>query len=107
MKIFWSYANQDDLKPHNLSSLREAFKISLDQTLGLKSELIVDVNELKWGDKWFEKLEESVKKSDCFLPILSPSYFRSKMCMRELVWAIETNRKIIRELKLISSRFQR
>ena len=76
------FAKIDDKKPYNLSKFREAFNISLDQALGIESEIIVDVNDLKWGDQWLKKLEESVKEADCFLPILSPSYFRSKMCIR-------------------------
>ncbi|MFT5602891.1 MAG: hypothetical protein ACI9N1_003153 [Flavobacteriales bacterium] len=95
MKVFWSYAKKDDQKPHNLTKLREAFNIALDQTLGVDSKLIVDVTDLKWGDKWNRKLEKSIKGADYFLPILSPSYFRSKMCMREFYWAIESNSKII------------
>lgn len=95
MKVFWSYAKKDDQKPHNLSSLRDAFNIALDQTLGVNSEIIVDINELKWGDAWLEKLELAVKKSNYFLPILSPSYFQSKMCMHELNWAFDAQRKII------------
>lgn len=95
MKIFWSYANKDDKKPHNLSSLREAFNISVDQTLGVDCDIIVDVNKLNWGDVWLEKLETLVTSSDYFLPILTPSYFQSKMCMNELRWAIESEKKII------------
>lgn len=95
MKIFWSYAKKDDLKPHNLSSLREAFNITLDQTFGVDSEIVVDVNELRWGDIWFQKLEFLVKDSHYFLPIITPSYFRSKMCMRELNLALMTKKRII------------
>jgi len=95
MKVFWSYAKKDDQKPRNLTKLREAFNIALDQTLGVDSQLIVDVTELKWGDKWNRKLKRSVMDADYFLPILTPSYFQSKMCMRELYWAIESNCKII------------
>jgi hypothetical protein len=94
MKIFWSYAKKDDFKPHNLSSLREAFNIALDQVLGINSEIIFDVDELNWGDIWFQKLEILVKGSDYFLPILTPSYFKSKMCMRELNWALMAGKNI-------------
>ena len=95
MKIFWSYAKLDDKKPHKLTSLREAFKISLDQTVGFETQIIVDVNDLKWGDDWYEKLDKLVFDSNLFLPIMSPSYFNSKMCMRELSWAISRKKLII------------
>lgn len=95
MKIFWSYAKLDDKKPHKLTALREAFKISLDQTVGLETQVFVDVDDLKWGDDWYEKLDELVSDSNLFLPVMSPSYFNSKMCMRELSWAISREKLII------------
>ncbi|WP_143736004.1 toll/interleukin-1 receptor domain-containing protein [Methyloprofundus sedimenti] len=88
MKIFWSYAKLDDQKPYKLTTLREAFKIILDETIGFETKIVVDVHDLKWGDDWYEKLDHLVSDADLFLPIMSPSYFNSKMCMRELNWAI-------------------
>ena len=37
-----------------------------------------------------ERLEDEVTASDVFVCLLSPSYFKSKMCMQELVWAIQS-----------------
>lgn len=95
IKIFWSYAKLDDKKPHKLTALREAFKVSLDQTVGFETQIIVDIDDLKWGEYWYQKLDELVADSSLFLPIMSPSYFNSKMCMRELNWAISRERSII------------
>ena len=95
IKIFWSYAKLDDKTPHKLTALREAFKISLDQTVGSETQIIVDIDNLKWGDDWYETLDKLVEHSCLFLPIMSPSYFNSKMCMRELNWAISRKKLII------------
>lgn len=95
MKIFWSYAKLDDKKPRKLTGLRKTFKISLDQTVGYETQIFVDIDNLKWGDTWYEKLDKLVSDSELFLPIMSPSYFNSKMCMRELNWAISRNKRIV------------
>ena len=95
MKIFWSYAKLDDKKPRKLTALREAFNISLDQTIGFEIKIVVDVDDLKWGDEWYEKLKSLVADASLFVPIMSPSYFKSKMCMRELNWAISNETHII------------
>lgn len=96
IKIFWSYAKTDDKgPPHKLTALREAFKITLDQTVGFETQIIIDVENIKWGDDWLEKLDKLTSDSNLFLPIMSPSYFNSKMCMRELSWAASKKKKII------------
>jgi hypothetical protein len=95
IKIFWSYAKLDDKKPNKLTTLRDALNISLDQTIGFETRIVVDVHHLKWGDKWYEKLNLLVADASLFVPIMSPSYFNSKMCMRELSWAVAKEKPII------------
>jgi hypothetical protein len=89
MKVFWSYAKRDDAKPHHVTQLRKQFEIVLSQCIGDDVELFQDTTGLKWGDNWRSKLESEVKNSDAFVCILSPSYFNSKMCIQEVVWATE------------------
>lgn len=88
MKIFWSYAKRDDPKPHNVTKLKESFETVLGQCIGEDVELFQDTSGLKWGDNWRKKLEAEVQASNAFVCVLSPSYFNSKMCIQELVWAI-------------------
>ncbi len=88
MKIFWSYAKRDDPKPHNVTKLKEIFETVLGQCIGNDVELFQDTSGLKWGDDWRKKLEKEVQSSKAFVCVLSPSYFNSKMCIQELVWAI-------------------
>ena len=89
VKVFWSYAKRDDPKPHNVTLLRESFESVLGQCLGEDVDLFQDKTGLNWGDAWRKKLETEVASSNIFVCILSPSYFNSKMCIQELVWAID------------------
>jgi hypothetical protein len=91
MKVFWSYAKRDDPTPHNVSNLKKSFETVLGQCIGDDVELFQDTSGLKWGVDWRKKLEQEVLSSNAFVCVLSPSYFNSKMCIQELVWAISNN----------------
>ena len=94
MDIFWSYAKLDNKEPRKLTALKNAFNISLDQTMDFENKIIMDVSDLKWGVKWKEELTILVSNADAFIAIMSPSYFNSKMCMFELDIAL-SKKKII------------
>ena len=87
MKIFWSYAKRDDPKPFNLTALKEQFQNVLGQCLGIDVDVFQDKSGLEWGAKWREQLEKEVISSDALVCILTPSYFGSKMCIQEFMWA--------------------
>ncbi|GAB3535784.1 toll/interleukin-1 receptor domain-containing protein [Photobacterium alginatilyticum] len=89
MKIFWSYAKRDDANPQHVTQLRKQFEIVLGQCIGDDIDLFQDTTGLKWGVNWRSALESEVKSSNVFVCILSPSYFNSKMCIQEVVWATE------------------
>jgi len=94
MKVFWSYAKRDDAKPHHVTELRNRFEVVLGQCAGADIQLFQDTTGLSWGVDWRAELESQVKKSNIFVCVLSPSYFNSKMCMQEIVWATEVGVKI-------------
>ena len=95
MRFFWSYAKIDNKKPHKLSKLREAFNISLDQTVGFENKIVIDDCDLTWGVKWKKEIERLIQESDALIAVVSPSYFNRRMCIYELNLAIRGNRTIL------------
>ena len=96
MKIFWSYARRDDRPPlKKVSSLRGAFNIVLSQVLGKDCEIYFDRLSLSWGVVWRKEIERLIKESDCFVAIVTPSYFNSRMCIFELQMACAEGKKIL------------
>lgn len=89
MRIFWSYARRDDPKPFNLTKLKEQFQTILGQCKGKDIHVFQDKTGLQWGAKWRNTLKSEVVSSDAFVCILTPSYFSSKMCIQEFIWAME------------------
>lgn len=94
MRVFWSYAKRDDAKPAHVTQLRQKFEIILGQCIGDDVEIFQDTTGLQWGAKWREALKQNVENSDVFICILSPSYFNSKTCIQEVVWAIDAKVRI-------------
>lgn len=51
---------------------------------GEKLELFLDRDTLAWGDEWQQQIDESLASVAFFVPVLTPRYFRSAECRREL-----------------------
>lgn len=96
MKLFWSYARLDDQSPaKKVTNLRQAFETVLSQVIGKDCKIYFDRLSLKWGVEWRKEIERLITKSDCFIAILTPSYFNSRMCIFELQMAYADGKKIL------------
>jgi len=83
---FWSYVRQDDDGDHKritalADDLREQFRLLTAEKL----ELFVDRDDIQWGEAWKERIDTAIAGTTFFIPIITPSYFRSAECRRELL----------------------
>lgn len=111
MKLFWSYARLDDKPPpQKLSNLRQTFETVLSQVIGEGCEIYFDRLSLKWGVEWRKEIECQIKEADCFVAVVTPSFFNSKMCIFELQTACAAGKKILpiyfRSCKELKSAFK-
>lgn len=86
-KGFWSYVHADD-DAHYGAVSRLADHLAAQyksETGGRDLELFRDSAELKWGDNWRQKIKEAIAESAYFIPIVTPSYFESEECRKELL----------------------
>ena len=100
---FWSYARADDEgEGGRVVALAEDLRVEYAATTG--EELVttfVDVESLKWGDKWREEINESIARSAFLVPIVTPRYFLSQACRDELLgFAAEADRRGASDLVL-------
>jgi hypothetical protein len=51
---------------------------------GESIELFLDRDSLEWGDEWRPKVDASLASIAFFIPVLTPRYFTSAECRREL-----------------------
>jgi hypothetical protein len=83
--LFLSYAHEwsDDAK----------YIAQVFQSHGL--DVWIDTGELRVGDKLTDRVQEAIRKADYFVPLLSPDYFSSPWCIRELEKAADEGVKLI------------
>jgi parallel beta-helix repeat protein len=92
---FLSYAHFDDQHDDGLVSqlaLRIAAEVQAQSGLGF--QLFVDRKDIKWGQAWKERLDQSLDATTFFMPILTPSYFRSDYCLAEARRFLERERQL-------------
>jgi F-box protein 11 len=53
-----------------------------------------DKKDIKWGQRWRERIEESLDEAVFLIPILTPSYFQSQPCREEHERFLEREKKL-------------
>lgn len=97
---FWSYVHLDDQDEGGrilglAGRLSSAYRLLTGSTL----DLFVDRDGVRWGDEWARRINEAIAGTTFFLPIITPSYFESQECRRELLkFAAEAQRLGVRQL---------
>lgn len=83
---FWSYVHDDD-RAEGGRICRLARDI-VDQYQMLTGEeitlLFLDKDDIQWGDQWRKEIDSSLASVAFFIPVMTPRYFMSPECRREL-----------------------
>jgi hypothetical protein len=82
---FWSYEHDDD-EGDGGAILRLADRVMNEYALlsGESLKLFVD-RDIEWGDEWKRRIDEALQDTTFFIPIITPRYFKSDECRRELI----------------------
>src|SRR5690348_4600672 len=81
---FISYVRFDD--DHNdkqILKLRNALASEIRAQTGRAVHLFLDRDDLRWGDNWKARIEQSLSATTILIPIMTPSYFMSAACREE------------------------
>ncbi len=83
---FWSYVrDDDDAEDGRILSLtrrvRHEYRLQTSEELSL----FVDRDSIEWGEEWSQRIEDAIAVTTFFLPLITPSYFKSQACRRELL----------------------
>lgn len=82
---FLSYARFDDRHERGrLSLLRERLSGEVQIQTGQPFPIFQDQADLQWGDPWQARLHQAIDGTSFLIPILTPSFFRSTACRREV-----------------------
>lgn len=84
LRGFFSYVRQVDAHDvGRLSRLRERLQGEIAVQTGMAVQLFQDISELKWGDRWEQKLMTAAAGSMFLIPAVTPGYFLSDSCRKE------------------------
>ncbi|GAA2320755.1 hypothetical protein GCM10009853_093720 [Glycomyces scopariae] len=82
---FWSYSHADDeAESGRIAQLARDVRSQFELLTGESIELFLDRDQLVWGDDWRPKVDASLMSIAFFVPVLTPRYFMSAECRREL-----------------------
>src|SRR4051794_7109392 len=83
---FWSYVHADDESDGGrilslAGHLRSQYRLKTADEL----ELFLDRDSLSWGEEWEARIDEAIAGTTFFIPVITPSYFKSQPCRQELL----------------------
>jgi hypothetical protein len=89
-KGFWSYVHDDDaVEGGRIARLArdivDQYQMLTGETINL---LFLDKDDIHWGDLWRKELDSSLASVAFFIPVVTPRYFMSPECRRELQYFI-------------------
>ncbi|MEA3323915.1 MAG: right-handed parallel beta-helix repeat-containing protein [Euryarchaeota archaeon] len=93
---FMSYARSDDDRSRRLTQFREDLSAEVQRQIGEEFSIFQDREDIRWGQNWKKRIEESIDEVTFLIPIITPSFFRSMYCRDELQQFIEHEKKLER-----------
>ena len=85
VSVFVSYARIDDKATYSrVSQLIDSFADSYESMTGGTVGVFKDVESIKPGDDWRDRIRLGLAASSIFLAVISPAYLRSAECRQEL-----------------------
>lgn len=82
---FWSYVHaDDDAERGRITQLARDVVSQFQLLTGDEIRLFLDRDDIQWGDEWRTAIDASLASVAFFVPVLTPRYFLSAECRREL-----------------------
>jgi F-box protein 11 len=82
---FLSYSHFDDQNDHGwISEFRLKLSREVQAQTGSSFHIFWDRKDIKWGQNWKKRIEESIATATFFFPIVTPSFLLSPECKKEL-----------------------
>jgi parallel beta-helix repeat protein len=84
---FFSYVHADDeFEKGRISKLRERLERAIRFFSGLgEFRIFQDWQDIDWGQQWERVIAQSIENSIVLFPIITPSYFSSAACCKEIL----------------------
>jgi hypothetical protein len=84
-KGLWSYVHADDeTEGGRILALAHDVSAQFEMLTGEQIDVFVDKDAIAWGEDWRARVDEGLSTVAFFIPVLTPRYFMSPECRREL-----------------------
>lgn len=86
-QAFWSYVHADNhAEGERIARLATDLKREYEMIAAAELELFIDRDAIRWGEDWKRRIDDAVAGAGFFVPIITPRYFQSNECRRELMY---------------------
>jgi parallel beta-helix repeat protein len=92
---FLSYDHLDDRYGH-ISQFKERLSDEVCIQTGEEFSIFQDRSDISWGENWRRRIEDSLDYVVFFIPIITPSFFKSEYCRTELKQFLEREKRLHR-----------
>jgi hypothetical protein len=83
---FWSYVrDDDDAEGGRIRRLAQAIQNEYTVLTGESLRIFIDRDDISWGEEWRRRIAEALAGTTFFIPVVTPRYFKSEECRRELL----------------------
>lgn len=84
-RAFMSYTRFDDQNDGGqLTRLRERLSKEIQAVTGAPFEIFQDIEDIEWGQRFEQRIAEALHTATFLIPIITPSFFKSRYCREEL-----------------------
>jgi len=99
---FMSYAHEDDDRFSRLTQFREDLSAEVQRQIGEEFPIFQDRKDILWGQNGKVQIKESLDEVIFLIPIITPSFFKSPCCCRELQRFLEREKELGRKDLVLS-----
>ncbi|PXF61383.1 MAG: hypothetical protein C4B59_03855 [Candidatus Methanogaster sp.] len=89
-----SYVHSDDDRLGRLTQFRKDLSAEVQRQIGEEFSIFQDREDIRWGQNWKKRIEESIDEVTFLIPIITPSFFRSPYCRDELQRFLEREKEL-------------
>ena len=94
---FLSYVRSDDVHENGrLTQFCERLSAEVKMQTGEEFPIFQDRKDIRWGENWKERIENTLDEVTFLIPIITPSFFTSAPCRDEFNRFIEREKKLKR-----------
>lgn len=94
---FMSYVRfEDEHEDGRLTLFRQRLSGEVRVQTGEEFPIFQDRNDIRWGQNWKERIEESLDEVTFLIPMITPSFFNSPACRDELEKFLEREKELSR-----------